>query len=68
MEAEEREARLDTPIFVCQLSFPGMPTLLHFFEPRYYLIYIPSIPPPDILSDIDSCSAGVSSHLIPALA
>jgi len=34
LEAEEREARLDTPIFVCQLSFPGMPTLLHFFEPR----------------------------------
>lgn len=31
---EERDSRLDTPIFVCQLSFPGMPTLLHFFEPR----------------------------------
>lgn len=37
IEAEERDARLDTPIFVCQLSFPGMPTLLHFFEPRYDL-------------------------------
>lgn len=36
--AEERDARLDTPIFVCQLSFPGMPTLLHFFEPRYRLM------------------------------
>ncbi|KAG8936154.1 hypothetical protein FRC02_004182 [Tulasnella sp. 418] len=35
---EERIARLDTPIFVCQLSFPGMPTLLHFFEPRYRLM------------------------------
>ncbi|KAF9453009.1 hypothetical protein P691DRAFT_802389 [Macrolepiota fuliginosa MF-IS2] len=35
LEAEERDARLDTPVFVCQLSFPGMPTLLHFFEPRY---------------------------------
>jgi Lon protease-like protein len=35
LTAEERDARLDTPIFVCQLSFPGMPTLLHFFEPRY---------------------------------
>ncbi|KAG2141719.1 PUA-like domain-containing protein [Suillus bovinus] len=35
---EERDARLDTPIFVCQLSFPGMPTLLHFFEPRYRLM------------------------------
>ncbi|OBZ76043.1 LON peptidase N-terminal domain and RING finger protein 1 [Grifola frondosa] len=38
LEAEERDARLDTPIFVCQLSFPGMPTLLHFFEPRYRLM------------------------------
>lgn len=35
LAAQERDARLDTPIFVCQLSFPGMPTLLHFFEPRY---------------------------------
>ncbi|KZP17274.1 hypothetical protein FIBSPDRAFT_747336 [Athelia psychrophila] len=35
---EERDARLDTPIFVCQLSFPGVPTLLHFFEPRYRLM------------------------------
>jgi hypothetical protein len=34
IEAEERDARLDTPIFVAQLSFPGMPTFLHFFEPR----------------------------------
>ncbi|KAK0206564.1 PUA-like domain-containing protein [Desarmillaria ectypa] len=34
----ERDARLDTPIFVCQLSFPGMPTFLHFFEPRYRLM------------------------------
>jgi hypothetical protein len=33
--AEERDARLDTPVFVGQLSFPGMPTFLHFFEPRY---------------------------------
>ncbi|KAF5388113.1 hypothetical protein D9615_000429 [Tricholomella constricta] len=38
IEAEERDARLDTPIFICQLSFPGMPTLLHFFEPRYRLM------------------------------
>ncbi|KAG8814243.1 hypothetical protein FRC18_002041 [Serendipita sp. 400] len=29
-----KSPRLDTPIFVCQLSFPGMPTLLHIFEPR----------------------------------
>ena len=34
IEQEERHARLDTPIFVCQLSFPGLPAILHFFEPR----------------------------------
>src|ERR1700761_6302204 len=34
IEEEERNSRLDTPIFVCQLSFPGLPTILHFFEPR----------------------------------
>ncbi|KAI0719512.1 hypothetical protein C8T65DRAFT_635567 [Cerioporus squamosus] len=38
IEAEERDARLNTPVFVCQLSFPGMPTILHFFEPRYRLM------------------------------
>ncbi|KAH7887724.1 PUA-like domain-containing protein [Phlebopus sp. FC_14] len=38
VEREQRDSRLDTPIFVCQLSFPGMPTLLHFFEPRYRLM------------------------------
>ncbi|KAF8559091.1 hypothetical protein OG21DRAFT_1474489 [Imleria badia] len=38
MERDERHAGLDIPIFVCQLSFPGMPTLLHFFEPRYRLM------------------------------
>ena len=37
IEQEERHARLDTPIFVCQLSFPGLPTVLHFFEPRHLL-------------------------------
>ena len=31
VEEEERDARLDTPIFIGQLSFPGMPTVLHFF-------------------------------------
>lgn len=36
---EERNARLDTPLFVCQLSFPGVPTNLHFFEPRYKMGY-----------------------------
>ncbi|KAJ7890782.1 hypothetical protein B0H13DRAFT_2252636 [Mycena leptocephala] len=34
----ERDARLDTPIFVCMLIFPGHPTALHFFEPRYRLM------------------------------
>ncbi|KAJ7129649.1 PUA-like domain-containing protein [Mycena epipterygia] len=38
VEAEERDARLDTPIFVCTLIFPGHPTVLHFFEPRYRLM------------------------------
>ncbi|KAJ8509336.1 hypothetical protein ONZ45_g8482 [Pleurotus djamor] len=38
INAEERDSRLDTPIFVCQLSFPGIPTVLHFFEPRYRLM------------------------------
>ena len=35
IQEEERHARLNTPIFVCQLSFPGIPTLLHFFEPMW---------------------------------
>lgn len=26
---------LDVPLFVCAVSFPGMPTFLHVFEPRY---------------------------------
>jgi len=34
IEEEERSARLDTPLFVGQLSFPGVPTKFHFFEPR----------------------------------
>ncbi|KAI9826113.1 MAG: hypothetical protein M1832_000562 [Thelocarpon impressellum] len=29
---------LDTPLFVCTLSFPSMPTFLHIFEPRYRLM------------------------------
>ena len=35
---EERNARLNTPIFVSNLSFPGVPTILHLFEPRYRLM------------------------------
>ncbi|KAG8747536.1 hypothetical protein FRC10_000672 [Ceratobasidium sp. 414] len=38
VENDGRDSRLDTAIFVCQLSYPGMPTLLHFFEPRYRLM------------------------------
>ncbi|KAG8956687.1 hypothetical protein FRC04_000165 [Tulasnella sp. 424] len=38
VEEEARNARLDTPIFICQLSFPGLPTILHIFEPRYRLM------------------------------
>lgn len=29
---------LDTPLFVCTLSFPTIPTFLHVFEPRYRLM------------------------------
>ncbi|KAI0650698.1 PUA-like domain-containing protein [Trametes meyenii] len=68
IEAEERDARLDTPIFVCQLSFPGMPTMLHFFEPRYRLMLrrcldsphpcFGMIPPP---RSAPSSTAGASS-------
>jgi hypothetical protein len=29
---------LDTPLFVCTLSFPHTPTFLHIFEPRYRLM------------------------------
>ncbi|KAI9639903.1 PUA-like domain-containing protein [Dioszegia hungarica] len=38
IEKDERDARLDTPIFICTLAFPGMPTILHVFEPRYRLM------------------------------
>lgn len=38
IEKDERDARLNTPIFVCTLAFPGMPTILHVFEPRYRLM------------------------------
>lgn len=29
---------LDTPLFICTMSFPTMPTFLHIFEPRYRLM------------------------------
>jgi len=38
IESDERDSRLDTPIFVCALAFPHMPTILHVFEPRYRLM------------------------------
>ncbi|WVQ83118.1 hypothetical protein IAT38_005256 [Cryptococcus sp. DSM 104549] len=38
LAADERTALLSTPIFVCTLAFPGMPTILHVFEPRYRLM------------------------------
>lgn len=34
----EEEAKTPTPIFVCTLSFPSVPTFLHIFEPRYRLM------------------------------
>ncbi|CAO1623753.1 unnamed protein product [Parajaminaea phylloscopi] len=37
-QEEERESSSWTPIFVCTLAFPGMPTNLHIFEPRYRLM------------------------------
>ncbi|KZT62937.1 hypothetical protein CALCODRAFT_5716 [Calocera cornea HHB12733] len=38
LEQEGRNSRLDTPIFYPLLAFPGMPTMLHLFEPRYRLM------------------------------
>ncbi|KAL7275460.1 hypothetical protein RUND412_001588 [Rhizina undulata] len=32
------DGKLATPIFVCTTSYPGMPTPLHIFEPRYRLM------------------------------
>lgn len=68
IEAEEHNARLDTPIFVCQLSFPGMPTLLHFFEPKYRLMLRRCLASPwpafgMIMSSSASSSSASSSNL-----
>ncbi|EFI27708.1 hypothetical protein CC1G_14633 [Coprinopsis cinerea okayama7 len=38
IEEEERAARLDTPIFICLLSLPGIPVGIRVFEPRYRLM------------------------------
>jgi Lon protease-like protein len=32
------DGELDTPLFICTLSFPYTPTFLHIFEPRYRLM------------------------------
>ena len=37
-EQEEHDSHLSTPVFVCTLAFPGMPTVLHIFEPKYRLM------------------------------
>jgi hypothetical protein len=37
-EETHRMGDLDTPLFICTLSFPSMPTFLHIFEPRYRLM------------------------------
>lgn len=32
------QSELNTPLFICTMSFPHMPTFLHVFEPRYRLM------------------------------
>lgn len=38
VESEERSTAFDTPIFVCTLAWPNLPTYIHIFEPRYRLM------------------------------
>lgn len=38
MEETGGEGTLHTPLFVCALGFPNMPTFLRIFEPRYRLM------------------------------
>jgi Lon protease-like protein len=40
LKAEEQAGDnvLSTPLFICTLSLPAMPTFLHVFEPRYRLL------------------------------
>ena len=35
---DESETEMDTPLFICTLAFPSVPTFLHIFEPRYRLM------------------------------
>lgn len=37
-EEQSGEGELNTPLFVCTLSFPHQPTFLRIFEPRYRLM------------------------------
>ncbi|KAK4950051.1 hypothetical protein LTR28_007116 [Elasticomyces elasticus] len=37
-EEQGAMGELDTPLFPCTLGFPGMPTFLRIFEPRYRLM------------------------------
>lgn len=38
IQKEEGDSGLDTPVFVCMVAFPHMPTNLHIYEPRYRLM------------------------------
>ena len=38
LEDKTGMGELDTPLFICTLSFPSTPTFLHIFEPRYRLM------------------------------
>lgn len=38
LEDEARSSSMDTPIFVCTLAWPNLPTYIHIFEPRYRLM------------------------------
>lgn len=37
-EEANHMGELDTPLFICTLAYPTMPTFLHIFEPRYRLM------------------------------
>ncbi|KAI9683188.1 MAG: hypothetical protein M1829_005979 [Trizodia sp. TS-e1964] len=37
-EGRSNAGELDTPLFICTISYPAMPTFLHVFEPRYRLM------------------------------
>lgn len=38
IEVSQHHYYYNTPIFRCSLSFPGLPTYLHIFEPKYRLM------------------------------